>query len=131
MGYIPIVLDSEGAYDSAFVSRLGVDPKRMIVKKVNTILETSQFIASICDKLHIEKLSIIFSLIFDLSPNIKALHMSAESSGIILYSFCFKFSYNLFTKILYFDISPLHITFMLSLLAVTVPNIFFVLKYSL
>ena len=51
MGYIPIVLDSEGAYDSAFVSRLGVDPKRMIVKKVNTILETSQFIASICDKL--------------------------------------------------------------------------------
>ena len=43
--------DSEGAYDSAFVSRLGVDPKRMIVKKVNTILETSQFIASICDKL--------------------------------------------------------------------------------
>ncbi|WQJ54370.1 MAG: UvsX-like recombinase [Vetruanivirus porcinprimi] len=51
MGYIPIVLDSEGAYDSAFVSRLGVDPKRMIVKKVNTILETSQFIASVCDKL--------------------------------------------------------------------------------
>lgn len=50
-GYIPIVLDSEGAYDSAFVSRLGVDPKKMIVKKVNTILETSQFIASICDKL--------------------------------------------------------------------------------
>ena len=88
-------------------------------------------IASICDKLHIEKLSIISSLIFDLSPNIKALHIFAESSGIILYSFCFKFSYNLFTKILYFDISPLHITFMLSLLAVTVPNIFFVLKYSL
>lgn len=51
MGYTPIVLDSEGAYDSAFVSRLGVDPKRMIVKKVNTILETSQFIASVCDKL--------------------------------------------------------------------------------
>ena len=50
-GYIPIYLDSEGAIDSAFVKRLGVDPNNMIIRKVNTILETSQFIAELCDKL--------------------------------------------------------------------------------
>lgn len=51
LGYIPIYLDSEGAIDSDFVKRLGVDPKKMIIKKVNTIMETSQFIANLCDKL--------------------------------------------------------------------------------
>ena len=51
MNYIPIVLDSEGAYDSEFVKRLNVDPTKMIIKKVNTILETSQFIANVCNKL--------------------------------------------------------------------------------
>ena len=51
MGYIPIVLDSEGAYDADFVKRIKVDPTKMIIKKVNTILETSQFIAKICEKL--------------------------------------------------------------------------------
>lgn len=51
MGYIPIVLDSEGAYDADFVKRINVDPTKMIIKKVNTILETSQFIANICNKL--------------------------------------------------------------------------------
>ena len=50
-GYIPIYLDSEGAIDSAFVKRLGVDPNNMIIRKVNTILETSQFIAELCEKL--------------------------------------------------------------------------------
>lgn len=50
-GYIPIYLDSEGAIDSDFVRRLGVDPTKMIIKKVNTIMETSQFIANLCDKL--------------------------------------------------------------------------------
>ena len=51
LGYIPIYLDSEGAIDSDFVKRLGVDPTKMIIKKVNTIMETSQFIANLCDKL--------------------------------------------------------------------------------
>lgn len=51
MGYIPIVLDSEGAYDADFVKRIKVDPTKLIIKKVNTILETSQFIANVCNKL--------------------------------------------------------------------------------
>ena len=54
-GYIPVYLDSEGAIDSAFVKRLGVDPNNMIIRKVNTILETSQFIAGLCDKLKEKK----------------------------------------------------------------------------
>lgn len=51
MGYIPIILDSEGAYNADFVSRLGVDPTKVIIKQVNTILETSQFISNLCKKL--------------------------------------------------------------------------------
>lgn len=51
LGYIPIYLDSEGAIDSDFVRRLGVDPTKLIIKKVNTIMETSQFIANLCNKL--------------------------------------------------------------------------------
>lgn len=51
LGYIPIYLDSEGAIDSDFVRRLGVDPSKLIIKKVNTIMETSQFIANLCNKL--------------------------------------------------------------------------------
>ncbi len=51
MGYTPIIMDSEGSYDSAFVSRLGVDPNKLIIKQVSTISETSQFIANICLKL--------------------------------------------------------------------------------
>lgn len=50
-GYIPIILDSEGAYTSDFVKRLGVDPTRVIIKQVNTILESSQFIANLLEKL--------------------------------------------------------------------------------
>ena len=51
MGYIPIVLDSEGAYDAEFVKRINVDPNKLIIQKVNTLGETSKFIACICDKL--------------------------------------------------------------------------------
>ena len=51
MGYTPIYMDSEGAIDSAFVSRLGVDPSKLIIKQVSTIAETSQFIANICASL--------------------------------------------------------------------------------
>jgi RecA/RadA recombinase len=51
LGYTPIYMDSEGAIDSNFVSRLGVDPNNLIIKQVSTIAETSQFIANICAKL--------------------------------------------------------------------------------
>lgn len=51
IGYTPIYMDSEGAIDSAFVSRLGVDPKNLVIKQVSTIAETSQFIANICAQL--------------------------------------------------------------------------------
>ena len=47
IGYTPLVMDSEGAWDAAFVSRLGVDPTKLIIKQVSTIAETSQFIANI------------------------------------------------------------------------------------
>lgn len=46
MGYTPIYMDSEGAIDSTFVKRLGVDPSKMIIKQVTTISETSGFIAN-------------------------------------------------------------------------------------
>ncbi len=51
MGYIPVYLDSEGAIDATFVKRLGVDPTKLIIKKVNTIFETSQFIIKLCEQL--------------------------------------------------------------------------------
>lgn len=51
MGYTPLVMDSEGAWDAAFVSRLGVDPTKLIIKQVSTIAETSQFIANILAQL--------------------------------------------------------------------------------
>ena len=51
MGYTPIYMDSEGAIDSNFVSRLGVDPSNLIIKQVSTIAETSQFIANVCAQL--------------------------------------------------------------------------------
>lgn len=50
-GYTPIYMDSEGAIDSEFVRRLGVDPNKMIIKQVNTIAETSGFIANLCKQL--------------------------------------------------------------------------------
>lgn len=51
IGYTPIYMDSEGAIDSNFVSRLGVDPTKLIIKQVSTIAETSQFIANVCAQL--------------------------------------------------------------------------------
>jgi RecA/RadA recombinase len=51
MGYTVIYMDSEGAIDAKFVSRLGVDPEKLIIKQVSTIAETSQFIANICKSL--------------------------------------------------------------------------------
>lgn len=51
MGYTPIYMDSEGAIDADFVRRLGVDPNRLIIKPVQTIFETSQFIANLCKAL--------------------------------------------------------------------------------
>ena len=50
-GYTVIYMDSEGAIDSKFVSRLGVDPTKLIIKQVSTIVETSQFIANTCKAL--------------------------------------------------------------------------------
>lgn len=55
MGYTPIYMDSEGAIDSTFVKRLGVDPSKMIIKQVQTIFETSQFIANICKQLQAQQ----------------------------------------------------------------------------
>ena len=55
MGYTPIYMDSEGAIDSTFVKRLGVDPSKLIIKQVQTIFETSQFIANICKQLQAQQ----------------------------------------------------------------------------
>lgn len=51
MGYIPIYMDSEGAIDRDFVTRLGCDPTRFIIKQVTTIREVSTFMANILQKL--------------------------------------------------------------------------------
>lgn len=45
-GYIPIYMDSEGAIDVEFVSRLGCDPSRFFIKQVTTIREVSTFMAN-------------------------------------------------------------------------------------
>lgn len=45
-GYVPIYMDSEGAIDREFVSRLGCDSKRFIIKQVTTIREVSTFMAN-------------------------------------------------------------------------------------
>lgn len=50
MGYTVLYLDSEGAIDDKFVARLGVDTKKFIIKQVNTITETSQIIANLCEE---------------------------------------------------------------------------------
>lgn len=51
LGYTVILMDSEGAHDSSFVSRLGVDPTKLIIKQVQTISETGKFIANVCAEL--------------------------------------------------------------------------------
>lgn len=50
-GYVPIYLDSEGAQDTQTVTRLGVDPKKFMIKQVNTITEVSSFIINLCSAL--------------------------------------------------------------------------------
>lgn len=50
-GYTVLYMDSEGAIDKAFVSRLGVDASKLIIKQVNTVLEVSQTILSLCQEL--------------------------------------------------------------------------------
>lgn len=51
MGITPIYIDTEGAISSDFVSRLGVDPNKLIIKQVSTISETSRFIANTLEAL--------------------------------------------------------------------------------
>jgi len=51
LGWVPVILDSEGAIDSTFVERLGVDPKNCIIKQVNTIFETNNFISNLAKSL--------------------------------------------------------------------------------
>lgn len=51
MGATCIYMDSEGAIDAKFVSRLGVDPSKLIIKQVSTITETSRFIANTLEAL--------------------------------------------------------------------------------
>lgn len=50
LGYMPIYLDSEGAIDTAFVTRLGCDGEKFIIKQVNSIKEVSQFVLNICEQ---------------------------------------------------------------------------------
>jgi len=47
-GYTPVYLDSENSIDKDFVTRLGCDPNNFIIKQVNTIKETTTFIANMC-----------------------------------------------------------------------------------
>ena len=50
-GYTVLYMDSEGAIDKAFVTRLGVDASKLIIKQVSTVLEVSQTILSLCQEL--------------------------------------------------------------------------------
>ena len=50
-GYTVLYLDSEGAIDKAFVSRLGVDTSKLLIKQVSTVLEVSQTILNLCQEL--------------------------------------------------------------------------------
>ena len=49
--YTVLYLDSEGAIDKAFVSRLGVDTSKLLIKQVSTVLEVSQIILNLCQEL--------------------------------------------------------------------------------
>lgn len=51
MGYTPVYLDSEGGMDKDFVSRLGCNPNDFLIKEVNTLKETTTFIANMCESL--------------------------------------------------------------------------------
>ena len=51
-GYTPIYMDSEGAIDVEFVSRLGCDTKNFIIKQVSTISEVSTFMSNLLKKVN-------------------------------------------------------------------------------
>lgn len=51
-GYTPIYMDSEGAIDKDFVTRLGCDASKMIIKQVTTISEVSTFMANLLQKVN-------------------------------------------------------------------------------
>lgn len=50
-GYTCVILDSENSIDQPFLERLGLDAKKVIVKKVSTILEVTSFMTNLCDAL--------------------------------------------------------------------------------
>lgn len=51
LGYTVVYLDSEAGMDKDFAARLGCDTSRFLIKQVNTIRETSEFIANMCKDL--------------------------------------------------------------------------------
>lgn len=50
-GYSCIILDSENSIDQGFLERLGLDPNKVIIKKVSTIAEVISFMTKLCDAL--------------------------------------------------------------------------------
>lgn len=53
--YTVLYLDSEGAIDKAFVSRLGVDTSKLLIRQVSTVLEVSQIILNLCRELEAQE----------------------------------------------------------------------------
>ena len=53
--YTVLYLDSEGAIDKAFVSRLGVDTSKLLIRQVSTVLEVSQIILNLCHELEAQE----------------------------------------------------------------------------
>ena len=53
--YTVLYLDSEGAIDKAFVSRLGVDTSKLLIRQVSTVLEVSQIILNLCKELEAQE----------------------------------------------------------------------------
>lgn len=51
-GYTPVYMDSEGAIDKDFVTRLGCDASKMVIKQVTTISEVSTFMANLLQKVN-------------------------------------------------------------------------------
>lgn len=66
IGYVPIYMDSEGAIDIEFVSRLGCDPNKFLIKQVSTVSEVSTFMTrtlkSILDQPEDQREKVIFVL---------------------------------------------------------------------
>ena len=54
-GYFVIYMDSEGAIDKEFVSRLGCDLSLMTIKQVTTVPEVSNYMANILKKINEQK----------------------------------------------------------------------------